>query len=64
MTPRQEFHVLVPSFKLYLMVILEWFGDKKDAMLQAFPKVKALDDEIRNHPKVKAYLEKRPKTDH
>ena len=52
------------AFQLYLMVILEWFGDKKDEMLQHFPKIKALDHEIRNHPKVKVYLEKRPKTDH
>ena len=45
------------------MVLLEWFGDKKDAILSAYPKVKALDDEVRNHAKIKAYLEKRPKTD-
>ena len=49
-------------FQLYLYSFLEWLGDKRDAVLQSFPAVQALMNEIKNHPKIAAYLEKRPVT--
>lgn len=49
---------------LYLFVILDNLGDKKDAVLANFKNVKALDENIRANPRIAAWLAKRPKTDY
>ena len=47
---------------LYFTVLLEWLGEKKDALLAFFPKAKALDEKIRGHPKIAEWIAKRPVT--
>ena len=49
---------------LYLFVILENLGDKKDAILANFKNVKTLDENIRANPSIATWLAKRPKTDY
>lgn len=43
-------------------MVLEFLGDKKEAALEHFPHVKKLEESIRSHEKVAAYLSKRPVT--
>nr|QUF59401.1 glutathione S-transferase GSTS4-2 [Brachionus angularis] len=54
---------LVPSgltwADLYLFNLLEMLGDKKDQVLQMFPNIKKLDENIRANPRIAAYLAKR-----
>lgn len=47
---------------LHLVNVLEWLGDKKEAALANFKNVKELDNKVRAHPNVAAWLAKRPKT--
>ncbi len=48
---------------LSVMNALERLGDKKEAMLESRPKIKAIDDKVRSHAKIAEWLEKRPKTE-
>nr|QUF59400.1 glutathione S-transferase GSTS4-1 [Brachionus angularis] len=54
---------LVPSgltwTDLYLFNLLEMLADKKDQVLQMFPNIKKLDQNIRSNPRIAAYLAKR-----
>jgi hypothetical protein len=45
------------------MNALERLGDKKEALLESRPKIKAIDDKVRSHSKIAEWLEKRPKTE-
>ena len=47
---------------LYIVVLSEWFGDKKDSLLAHFPKIKAHDEKIRALPKLAEWIAKRPVT--
>lgn len=47
---------------LYLFNLLEFFGEKRVQILEHFPNVKALDQNIRSNPKIAEYLAKRPVT--
>ena len=42
---------------------MEALGDKRGDVLSKFANVKKLDDTVRSHDRIKAYLEKRPKSD-
>ena len=48
---------------LYLVSVLEWFGDKKEAVLAHFPNVKKLDESVRALPRISAWLARRPVTE-
>lgn len=48
---------------LYLMCILDMMGEKREATLENFKNLKALDQKVRSHPKIAEWLGKRPKTD-
>nr|AYN44489.1 glutathione S-transferase S1-2 [Brachionus calyciflorus] len=48
---------------LFLVNILEWLGDKKEAALANFSNLKSLDEKVRSHPRIAEWLEKRPKTE-
>ena len=48
---------------LYLTVVLEWLGDKKEATLAHFPKLNALDQTVRGLPKIAEWIKKRPVTE-
>lgn len=48
---------------LYLFAMLEWLGDKRQAVLENFSNVKDLDLRIRAEPNIANWLETRPKTD-
>ena len=48
---------------LAVMNALERLGDKKDALLESRPLIKALDESVRSTSKVAEWLEKRPKTE-
>jgi glutathione S-transferase len=48
---------------LYLFGLLDNLGDKREAVLANFKNVKALDDKLRAHPNISAWLAKRPKTE-
>jgi glutathione S-transferase len=47
---------------LYLVALLEWLGDKKETALGYFPHVHKLDQTVRAHPSIAAWLAKRPVT--
>jgi len=49
---------------LHLFNVLEFLGDKKEPLLANFKHVKALDDKVRAHPSIAAYLSQRPKTEY
>lgn len=47
----------------YLFTTLEWLDEeKRNGVFQKFPNIKALDNQIRNRPRIKAYLQTRPVT--
>lgn len=48
---------------LYLFCVLEWLGDKREAVLENFKNVKAHEQKIKSIPNIAAWLAKRPKTD-
>lgn len=48
---------------LYLVNILEWLGQNKEAVLNNFPNLKAFEQKIRSLPRIAEWLSKRPKTD-
>lgn len=48
---------------LSVMNALERLGDKKDALLETRPLIKAVDEKVRSHAKIAEWLEKRPKTE-
>ena len=41
---------------IYLSQMIDFIADKRDQVLKAFPRVRELDDRIRSHPNIKAYL--------
>ena len=48
---------------LALINAMDRVGDKKSALLENAPLLKALEERVRSHSKVAEWLEKRPKTD-
>lgn len=48
---------------LYLISVLDNLGDKREAALEHFKNLKALDQKVRTHPKIAEWLGKRPKTE-
>ena len=48
---------------LFLVNIFDFLGDKKAAILANFPRVKALDENVRAVPRIADWLAKRPKTE-
>lgn len=48
---------------LYISSLLDYLGEKKDAILANFPHLKKMDEQVRAHPRVAEWLAKRPKTD-
>ncbi len=48
---------------IFLFSVLEYFGDKRVPLLEVFPHIKKLDENLRAHPKLAAYLAKRPAGD-
>ena len=49
---------------LYLFSILDFVGDKSEPVKANFKNVKAMDEKVRAHPAIAAWLARRPKTDH
>nr|UOU03293.1 glutathione S-transferase sigma 3-2 [Brachionus rubens] len=47
---------------LYLFGILEYLNDAKEQIYQNFPFLKVMEEKVRNHSKIAAYLAKRPVT--
>nr|UOU03288.1 glutathione S-transferase sigma 1-2 [Brachionus rubens] len=45
---------------IYLVNNFDWVGEQKDAILAHFPHVKKLDETVRGHPNIAAWLAKRP----
>ena len=56
-------YCLLFEFQLYLVVVLDFMGDKKDSFLEQYPNVKQLYESVRSHEKLKAYLDARPNSD-
>ena len=48
---------------LYLICVFDNLGDKREATLEHFKNLKALDQKVRTHPKIAEWLGKRPKTE-
>ncbi len=48
---------------LYLYAVLEWFGPKREPTLEHFPHLKKLNQAITEHPRIAAWLAKRPVTE-
>jgi glutathione S-transferase len=58
-------HLVASGFTFvdfYLTLGIEWLGDKKDAALAHFPHVKKLTETVNSHPKIAAWIAKRPVT--
>jgi glutathione S-transferase len=57
---------LVPSgltfADLYLTLVIDWLGDKKEAALANFPHLKQLTHNVNTHPKIAAWIARRPVT--
>lgn len=49
---------------LHLFNVLEFLGDRREQLFANFKNIKALDQKIRAHPNIAAWLAKRPITDH
>ena len=47
---------------LYLNVVLESLGDKKNAALAPYPHCKALADKVTSNPKIAEWIKNRPET--
>jgi glutathione S-transferase len=47
---------------LYLVAVLENLGTNKEQVLAGFPHIAKLDNSVRSHPKISAYLSSRPQT--
>jgi glutathione S-transferase len=58
-------HLVASGFTFvdfYLTLGVEWLGDNKDAALANFPHVKKLIETVNSHPKIAAWIAKRPVT--
>ena len=47
---------------LYLVILKEWLGEKKDPIMAHFPKIKAHEEKVRALPKIAEWVAKRPVT--
>nr|UOU03292.1 glutathione S-transferase sigma 3-1 [Brachionus rubens] len=48
---------------LYLFGILDFLSEAKEQIFQIFPFIKVMEEKVRNHSKMAAYLAKRPDSD-
>nr|AYN44498.1 glutathione S-transferase S2 [Brachionus rotundiformis] len=48
---------------LFLYCTLEWLDERRNALLEKYPRVKALEAKVRGNPKVAEWVINRPKTD-
>ena len=47
---------------MHLTILLDWLGEKKDAVLTNFPHCKALAEKVVSNPKIKEWSNRRPAT--
>ena len=47
---------------LFLSIVLAFLGENKNALLAHFPHLKKLDESVTSHPRIAAWIAKRPVT--